>query len=408
MHGRAQPPLRHERARPFPRAQLAAHSAQGSPVKPPTTVPPSLRWLGALREPQVTLSWSLPQWERVVRLARRLRLLGRLAESVEAAGLSARVPEPVARHLVSEMQYARWRTGHLLWALQRLPQQLGAVDYPLVLLKGAAYIGQDLAIATGRLPSDVDILVPRQHIADAQARLVAAGWAETELDEHDRQYYHQWSHEVPPMRHALHGLELDLHHNILPPIGHAVVDAALLLARLQDSRWPEWKVLHPQDQVLHSAAHLFGDSEVRDRVRDLVDLDSLLRDFSSQADFWVGLPDRAEQLGLTEPLALACHFAQAWLQTPIPLAVQQRLAARGPGPVRRAWLLPLLRTVLMPTEPDDGRSWRQGAAAQIFLMRYHYRRMPLRILLPHLWHKLRAQKAAEADPTAAAQAGDKA
>ena len=377
-------------------------------MNPASAVPSSLRWLGALRDPQISLMWSLPEWERVVRLARRLRLLGRLAECVEAAGLSAQVPEPVARHLASEMQYSRWRTGHLLWALQRLPAQLGAVHYPLVLLKGAAYIGQDLAIAAGRLPSDVDILVPREHIADAQSRLMDAGWAETELDEHDRQYYHQWSHEVPPMRHALHGLELDLHHNILPPIGHAVVDASLLLARLQTSRWPSWKVLDPRDQVLHSAAHLFGDSEVRDRLRDLVDLDGLLRHFGAQPGFWDELPDRAAQLGLMEPLALACHFAQAWLQTPIPPAVRQQLAAQGPGPLRRAWLLPLLSTILMPTEPDEPRSWRQGAAAQVFLVRYHYRRMPLRILLPHLWHKMRAQNAVATDPTTATKAGGKA
>jgi hypothetical protein len=373
-----------------------------------TEAPTHLRWLSALRQPQTCLSWSLSEWERVVRLARRLRLLGRLAEGVQAAGLTAQLPAPVARHLASELQYSRWRTGHLLWALERLPAQLGPVAYPLVLLKGGAYIGQDLAIAAGRLPSDIDILVPREHLADAQGRLITAGWAETELDEHDRQYYHQWSHEVPPMRHALHGLELDLHHNILPPIGHAVVDASLLLARLQDSRWPAWKVLHPQDQVLHSAAHLFGDSEVRDRLRDLVDLDGLLRDFGTQPGFWAGLPDRAQQLGLMEPLALACHFAQTWLQTPVPPAVQQRLRAQGPAPWRRAWLHPLLASILTPTEPDEARSWRQGAAAQVFLVRYHYRRMPLRILLPHLWHKARVQRGLAADAaTAAAKASDK-
>lgn len=388
-------------------ADRGESAPKGGSVNPRPSVPAELHWLGALRQPELTLSWSLPQWERVVRLARRLRLLGRLAESVQAAGLTARLPPAVARHLASELQYSRWRTGHLLWALHRLPIQLGEVHYPLVLLKGAAYIGQDLAIASGRLPSDVDILVPREHIADAQARLMAAGWVETELDEHDRQYYHQWSHEVPPMRHSLHGLELDLHHNILPPIGHVVVDAALLLAQLQDSRWSAWKVLHPHDQVLHSAAHLFGDSEVRDRLRDLVDLDGLLRDFGARSGFWNGLVDRAQRLGLMEPLALACHFAQAWLQTPVPPAVQERLAADGPGPLRRAWLLPLLETILMPTEPDQARSWRQGAAAQVFLARYHYRRMPLRFLLPHLWHKMRAQNAAKADPTAATKASDK-
>ena len=370
--------------------------------------PHALGWLQALRHPALALDWTLPEWERVVRLSRRLRLLGRLAESMEAAALMHQVPAPAARHLTAELRYSRWRTAHLLWALERLGAQLSGAGYPLVLLKGAAYIGQDLPIAAGRLPSDVDIMVPREHLADAQARLLSAGWAETELDEHDRRYYNEWSHEVPPMRHGLHGLELDLHHNILPPVAHTHVDATLLLARLQPSRWPCWQVFDPHDQVLHSAAHLFFDSEARDRMRDLVDLDGLLRHFGARPEFWDGLSARAQQLGLSEPLALACHFAGRWLQTPIPAAARRRLESIGPSPLRRAWLHPLLATILRPTEPDAAPPWRQGLAAQVLLVRYHYRRMPLRILLPHLWHKLRAQKAAAADPTAAAQAGDKA
>lgn len=374
---------------------------------PPVSLPaPALAWLQALRSPLLALDWTLAEWERAVRLSRRLRLLGRLAESVEAAGLMSQVPAPAARHLMAELQYSRWRTTHLLWALERLGAQLGGAGFPLVLLKGAAYIGQDLPIAAGRLPSDVDILVPREHLADAQARLQSAGWAETELDEHDRRYYNEWSHEVPPMRHGLHGLELDLHHNILPPVAHTHVDATLLLAQLQPSRWPLWQVFHPHDQVLHSAAHLFHDSEARDRMRDLVDLDGLLRHFGATAGFWDGLPGRARELGLTEPLALACHFAQHWLQTPIPTATRQSLHASGPSGLRRAWLHPLLEALLTPTEPDEAPPWQQDLAAQVLLLRYHYRRMPLRILVPHLWHKSRARRQEAAEQAAAARAGD--
>ena len=55
--------------------------------------PPSrLAWLRALRQPHQTLDWSLADWERVVRLARRLRLLARLAESLDRAGLLEQVP----------------------------------------------------------------------------------------------------------------------------------------------------------------------------------------------------------------------------------------------------------------------------------------------------------------------------
>lgn len=348
-------------------------------------------WLRALREPEASLQWSLADWERVVRLARRLRLLARLAEGLAAQGLLEDTPAPVQRHLVSAMRLSRWRTGAMVWALERVALPLQGMECPLVLLKGGAYIGQGLPIAAGRLPSDVDILVPRARIEEATARLQEAGWVAAELDAHDQRYYHEWSHEVPPMNHPLHAVELDLHHNILPPVARTHVDADLLLARLQPSRWPAWQVLHPVDQVLHSAAHLFLDSELQDRLRDLVDLDGLLRHFGTDPAFWSELPARARQLGLAEPLALACHFTSTWLGTPIPAAVQAAARAQGPSPARRRWLQPLLAAVLTPTEPDARPSRRQDGAALVVLARYHRQRLPLRLLLPHLWHKMKTR-----------------
>jgi hypothetical protein len=336
------------------------------------------------------MEWLLADWERAVRLARRLRLLSRLAESLTRSGLLERTPPRARRHLIAEQRLSRFRTASMLWTLERVATMLGDAPYPRVLLKGAAYMGQDLPIAAGRLPSDSDILVPKAQIQDAQARLKDAGWRTVELDKHDRRYYYEWSHEVPPMTHPLLGMELDLHHNILPPVARYPVDAAQLLARLQPSKWPAWQVLHPVDQVLHSAAHLFLDSELRDRIRDLVDLDGLMRHFGAEPDFWQELPNRAQTLGLMEPLALACHFCVHWLGTPIPGATLEAVAEHGPGPLRRAWLLPLLETVLMPTEPDDTPPVAQSLAATVLLARYHRQRMPVRLLVPHLWHKLRA------------------
>ena len=348
-----------------------------------------MAWLQSLRQPQLTLDWSLAEWERVVRLARRLRLLARLAESLTTHGLIDRVPSPARRHLIAEQRLSRWRTGAMLWAMERVATMLGDSRYPRVLLKGAAYIAQELPIAAGRLPSDLDILVPHAHLDDALTCLERAGWKSVELDEHDRRYYHDWSHEVPPMRHPLHTVELDLHHNILPPVARTNVDADALLARLKPSRWPPWQVLDPVDQVLHCAAHLFLDSDARDRLRDLVDLDGMLHHFGSQAGFWALLPERAQALGLAEPLALACHFTVCWLGTPIPPDTLTSIIAIGPSRSRRAWLLPLLERALIPTEPDDNPTLSQDVAAIVLLARYHRQRMPLRLLVPHLWHKLR-------------------
>ena len=361
-------------------------------------------WLVALREPQRALTWPLAEWQRVVRLARRLRLLARLAEAMDGQGLLARVPAPARRHLVAEQRLSRTRTAAALWAAQRVGQSLQTASYPRVLLKGGAYLGQGLPIAAGRLPSDMDILVAKSDLGRARSCLREAGWVEADLDAHDQRYYHDWSHEVPPMQHPIHGLELDLHHNILPPLARTHVDADLLLARLQPSKWPAWQVLHPVDQVLHSAAHLFLDSEPIDRVRDLVDLDGLMRHFGdADPAFWAELPRRADELGLSEPLAQAAHFTTRWLGTPIPNATLAIIVSQGPGPLRRAWLMPLMSAVLTPTEPDAMPSKRQRFAAFVVLVRYHRNRLPLRLLIPHLSHKWR-HKPAAADPAAPADA----
>jgi hypothetical protein len=358
---------------------------------PAPGAPPSLRWLAALREPQQVLHWSLAEWQAVVPQARRLRLLARLAEAVDAAGLHAQLPPQPLRHLLAEQQLSRHRTTAMTWAIARTGAALAGAGYPRVLIKGAAYLAQRLPIAAGRMPSDLDILVPRAHLADAQLRLQAQGWAEVELDAHDRRYYHEWSHEVPPMRHPIHAIELDLHHNILPPLARTAVDAQALLARLQPApACPGWSVLQPADQVLHCAAHLGLDAELRERVRDLVDLDGLLRHHAAaDPGFWPALLARARTLGLGEPLALALPLCAAWLDSPVPPDVASELADAGPGRLGRRVLAPLLRTLLSPSDPLHDTPAAQRAAAAVFLARYHLQRLPLRLLLPHLWHKLR-------------------
>lgn len=357
--------------------------------------PASLWWVPALRQPALATAWSLCQWQHAIRVARRLRLLGRLAAQLDQAGLLGQVPGPVRRNLVAELRASRWQTGAMVWGLERVATALGDTPYPRVLLKGAAYVGQALPNARGRLPSDLDIMVPQHAVVDAQARLVHAGWKEPPLDAHDRQYYHAWSHEVPPMQHPAIRMELDLHHNILPPVGHVRIDAALLFARLQPSCWPGWQVLHPEDQILHCAAHLFYDGDLRDRLRDIVDLDGLLRHFAQDGAFWLALQQRALQLGLVEPLALALQLCSHWLGTPVPAAVLLAARQAGLSSWQRVWLLPLLTRVLLPVDPDRTDPVLRSVAALVLLLRHHSRRLPLRLLVPHVWHKLRAANGPE-------------
>ena len=350
----------------------------------------SLAWLNSLREPQQALVWTLTDWARVISLARRSRLLARGAESLMAAGLMDQVPPQVRRHLLGEQRLSRARTTAVLWTIERIGLTLQGEAFPKVLLKGAAYLAQDLRIASGRLPSDLDILVPRADLYAAQTCLSDSGWTEADLDAHDQRYYHEWSHEVPPMTHPLHEVELDLHHNILPKMAHVDIDVNALLLNLKPSKWPGWQVLDPVDQLLHSAAHLFYDSEFRDRVRDLVDLDGLFREFGTTPSFGPRLLARARELGLMEPLALAVHFTTLWMKAPLPAEVLA--AVSGPNRCVRFQtpIIWLFAQVLRPVEPDEVSRGMQRFAAAVLLARYHWRRMPLSRLITHAWHKWRA------------------
>jgi hypothetical protein len=64
--------------------------------------------------------------------------------------------------------------------------------------------------------SDVDVLVPRDRLADVEAALMLAGWASTNPSEYDQHYYRRWMHELPPLQHIRRQTVLDVHHAILP------------------------------------------------------------------------------------------------------------------------------------------------------------------------------------------------
>jgi hypothetical protein len=87
---------------------------------------------------------------------------------------------------------------------------------------------------------------------------------------------------------------------------------------------------------------------------------------------------------------LALVFLRDWFHTPVPAAAFQALQPAAPGALQGRWLLPALAAVLSPTLPDEAPAWRARLAARAVLLRYHLTRMPLRLLLPHAWHKLRA------------------
>ena len=159
--------------------------------------------LSALVSPERVLSLSLDDWDDVVRVGRNARLLGVLRARLERARRLDSIPPPVRAHLDSTWNVAAYRRQMVAPRDARSAKALEPLRIPMILLKGGAYIAQRLACADGRLPEDLDLMVPRERLDEAERALAAAGWVLEKTDPYDEHYYRAWSHELPP--HACAG-----------------------------------------------------------------------------------------------------------------------------------------------------------------------------------------------------------
>lgn len=343
--------------------------------------------LRAFRDPQSVLDFSDQQWDLLVRQAREARLLASLCVLLQKQELLERVPPAPRHHLQSTLVAAQALARSVRWEIRCLCKALAGMEIPLLLLKGAAYCAADLAPNQGRIYQDVDIMVPKDKLERVEQHLLVAGWYSTHMNTYDQRYYRQWMHELPPMRHLERRSALDVHHRILPETASLQPDPVTMFDHAVNiSNGDTVQVLSPQDMVLHSATHLFHDGELEQGLRDLLDLDGLLRQFSAQAGFWQQLVPRAKQLELTRPLYYALRFTKRMLQTPVPDEVTQEAQCGQPGFVVAKLMDLLFAHALLPDHPSC-RTSLTGLYRWMLYVRSHYLRMPLVLLIPHLIRK---------------------
>ncbi|WP_372656749.1 nucleotidyltransferase family protein [Hydrogenophaga sp.] len=347
--------------------------------------------LGALAQPPALSALAPAQWDLLVRQGRRADVLARIGAAALSAGRWDAVPSSARVHLGSALKLAQRQHTELRHEVQEVARALAPTGLPVVLLKGAAYVVQDLPAAMGRMVSDLDILVPRDRLADVESALMMGGWVSTNRDAYDQRYYRSWMHELPPLEHMKRGTVLDVHHAIMPLTARLQPDTGQLLqASLAVGGREDIRVLCPADMVLHSATHLFHESELELGLRGLVDLDALLRDFGRDATFWDVLQARAVVHQLEWPMFLALRYCGMFLQTPTPPQFASALlgaASRRRRPTPLSCMDALYLRALRPPHASANDAWTLPARWLLYL-RGHWLRMPPALLLWHLLRKL--------------------
>ncbi|MDO9188773.1 MAG: nucleotidyltransferase family protein [Sulfurimicrobium sp.] len=343
--------------------------------------------LQAFRQPDLLISLSLADWDLLLRQARSANLLARLHVVLDERGLLEKVPQQPREHLEWSHATAERHTQAVRWEVSLIRKALAKAGVPIILLKGAAYVMAKLPSARGRLFTDIDIMVPKDRLNEVEAALMLHGWAATHHDAYDQRYYRTWMHELPPMRHVRRSTVIDVHHAILPETASIHPDPEkLLAAACALEEYEGLKVLAPTDMVLHSAAHLFHDGELENGLRDLVDIDSLLRYFSTLPMFWPELAERAVELELTRPLFYALRYATKILHTPIPRDTMDAARIGRPNPFTMALMDRLFTRALMPAHPSCSDAF-SGGARWLLYVRANWLRMPPFLLARHLFHK---------------------
>lgn len=355
--------------------------------------------------PDTPATWLLTAWltpatfpampparqEVILRLARTSGILAALEKRLERSRCLDQLTPRIQSILEGARMVALDRERSIRWEVGRIQRAFFGTGLPVILLKGAAYHMRNLPFAEGRLTGDVDLLLPRQDLPMAEQTLKAWGWMTALPDDYDQRYYREWMHELPPMRHRDRLSELDLHHAILPRTGRLVTDSTPLLENAQEvAGHPGIWTLAPADMLLHAAVHLFHDGAFqRMALRDLLDLDGMLRHFGDRPGFWEALLERAGRLNLIRPLDHALWSCMRWCNSPVPETTYRELAKKSKTPLHARFMRNhLIPSVIFPKHPDKrGPGPRTAVAAWLLYTRSHWLRMPMNLLIPHLTRK---------------------
>jgi len=329
--------------------------------------------VAAFRDPATTRGLDEEGWTALLTAARPERLLGTLGARLAGEDL-----RPDVRTVLKDARVdaAHARTA-ALWEAEMTRRALEPLGIRTVLLKGAAYAAAGLSAAEGRTIGDLDILVPRGRIAEAEAALLAAGWEGVKTGDYDQRYYRDWMHELPPLIHRERDRMIDVHHTILPLTHRRRPDPAALLAR-SVAAGRGFFVLGLEDMIVHASAHLIADGDLAGGLRNLWDVHCLLRqlerdhvvEHGSKAGLDSRLRASAQEHDLTDAVGRAC-----------------RLSVYLYGD-RQAVLDPLDRAMLRRLLARDG--WgraRRPATRLAFTVREHWMRMPPLMLARHLFRK---------------------
>lgn len=328
---------------------------------------------------------SAQDWSLLLEIAYSSNLIGILSYHIISNDHLSLLPESLSWQIRSAYKVYKTHVLDVLYEIALIKKALSTVGIIPTLLKGAAYTEQDLAVSKGRIYSDVDIYIGKEKIDLAEQILTWQGWSFGEVDEYDEKYYRDWMHELPVMVNRKTGVHLDVHHDLLPKTYRIEFNPAHKELECQFSNQSGVYTLSDTYQIIHSFTHLFSEGEFDNAYRDMFDLYYLFEGITDD-EFYDRLIADSESLNVTRFLFYCVRYLQELFDYQFPNIFLQTLSKYEPRKSQMLIMDECYGRALLPQHPAFQDKFT-GLAKSILFVRAHWLKMPVKILIPHLFHK---------------------
>jgi hypothetical protein len=269
-------------------------------------------------------SLSQSQWSFLAEEALHHQLAALTYRRLMDGPLADSVPAAVATRLRARYLDTAFKNAVLLRRTAELAAELAKEGIPVILLKGlhlARFVYAEPAL---RSMTDIDLLVPRERLAEAERIFLSLGYGP--LPRPDLEEYTARSNHLAKL-HKPGAPVLELHWTIELPTSpfHIDLDGLWARARATELQGVTVFLLAPEDLLLHLALHeSYHHGFAWSALKGLVDLDAVVVRHAAELD-WTVLAKRANTWGASGFIYTTLRLVKEILGTPIPTATFEAL-----------------------------------------------------------------------------------
>ncbi len=273
-----------------------------------------------------TLHLAESDWDALIPAAAADLMLPGLYRRFKEIGVE--IPADIGDFLAAVEEMNRERNERILDEAVEIARMLNGIGVAPVLLKGAAYLVEEIYLGSGcRYLCDLDLLIPASRSKLAIDALERQGYRADTSDRMARFRHHYPQMQRPHADDGSGSAPVELHHSL----GHGVSRRLLSGEEVfRDSRLIEWRgvlvrVPSPEHLVihliLHSQIHHAYSERIWPPLRAMQDLAMLNRHFASRLD-WAAVRERFRQQGEEHTLLLHLLQVNKALGMPLPFAIR--------------------------------------------------------------------------------------